>query len=414
MSSSVVKINNHPNWNILFQPDQPADQLKKVAKKALFSAKADAQHKWQAAKILCSKEERYSDKELGIALNWGGEKQAIIFHRTEKENEIFLQEGSNGTVYQVNADLVTETEVKTIEVAKKVFHNLKALTSAKTGASILDWIWSWYPKNQSSQIIRPPVTIEESQYFDLYEGDLSTLYERLDPKDLPFKTIYQSLAASAEALDRLGTEGTLYFDYKGENLLFKLKDGELAFGFPMTDFDGVVRIPTKEEDQISDVLDVLTDNYKKARESPSSPAAEADGKSFIIIPQDEWKGLTELIKSALAEKNAKEQLNLFGQAVDKTKKIQAFIFGIALIDTFLNFAQDPDLQIDDCFKAGDVGAVGFSVDSLRLAIEEVGGQKLFSLIQQLTYFSPDQRTTLRHAIGALQELADLKDRKRKR
>ena len=111
--------------------------------------------------------------------------------------------------------------------------------------------------------------------------------------------------------------------------------------------------------------------------------------------EGEWKGLTELIKSALAEKNAKEQLNLFGQAVDKTKKIQAFIFGIALIDTFLNFAQDPDLQIDDCFKAGDVGAVGFSVDSLRLAIEEVGGQKLFSLIQQLTYFSPDQRTTLR-------------------
>ena len=74
---------------------------------------------------------------------------------------------------KVNADLVTETEVKTIEVAKKVFHNSKALTSAKTGASILDWIWSWYPKDQSSQIIRPPVTIEESQYFDLYEGDLS-------------------------------------------------------------------------------------------------------------------------------------------------------------------------------------------------------------------------------------------------
>ena len=112
-----------------------------------------------------------------------------------------------------------------------------------------------------------------------------TLYERLDPKDLPFKTIYQSLAASAEALDRLGTEGTLYFDYKGENLLFKLKDGELAFGFPMTDFDGVVRIPTKEEDLIPDVLDVLIDIYKKTREWPPSPAAETNGKSFIIIPR---------------------------------------------------------------------------------------------------------------------------------
>ena len=404
MKTSPVSINYQITiLNNLFRSDLSQNQLKTIAKEVLHSNKVQSHYKFQASKVLCSDEVCYSDEDLDISLNWGGNGQVVVIN---KKSAVFKMEGGNGSIYEVKGDLLSETETKTVELAQKVFKDKQGISSAESGASILNWIWSWCPKDKTSQFIRPPVTIGESQYLDLYTDDVSNLYNF---PDIPLQQLYENFAASADALGHLGLKGVVYLDYKAENLLFEERNGQFSPFFSMTDFDGVVRIPIEEKDLTEAVLAPLKSIQKKERSWPPFPSLEINNEVSEIIGDEEFNIFHIWAMKALCKADPQQQLECFAQAVQALQKMQSFLFGHALLDPFLSLG-DPSnwspFKVRNCFIINEEELLtGFSIDALQSELEAIGGPRFFNLLKQLTNFNPEQRMPLDQAAIVLRELA---------
>jgi len=417
MSASASSIQTRlPLWDPLFQNHLPADKLLEMAKHALFTTKVLSKYKFQAAKVLCGNKGDYSDADFDIVLNWRGEGATAII---KKKSAFQLMGGSNGTVFKVEADLVTDTEKKTVELAQKIFFSDDLFISAQQGADVLKWIWSWCPPDKTSQFIRPPVAIENRQYFDLYADDIHSFIMKHYKEPNSLKTVCMNFAASADALDCLGEKGVVYLDYKIENLLVQQVKKKLAPNFAMTDFDAVFRIPVMEDELTEAFLKPVSDLCESRRKWPPCPSISLKDRRCQILPYDEIGRFVGLVGSAFRKAGPKEKLNKFCRVAIALRKMQAFIFGFALLETFSVFSEEfSDVlfgRINGCFTLNASNKVaGFSIDELQPCLEKIGGYKLFALIKQLTNFKPDQRIGLKEAAASLRELANLKDSKRKR